>query len=119
MSNPKTKILKTSQKKSSPNTNAQWQFILYIADQTPHCLLTLANLKKFCERYLHNQYRIDVIDLRQHPELAHQEEIIAIPTVVKTHPHPKRYIIGDFADSKLMLMKLGINQPDNINDKTK
>ncbi|KTC82608.1 circadian clock KaiB family protein [Legionella cherrii] len=96
-------------KKSSKGSGKEWRFILYIAGQTPHCMLTLANLKNFCNQYLPEQYVIEVIDLMLDPKRAQSDEIFAIPTVVKLLPAPKRYIIGDFANHELMLMKLGIN----------
>ncbi|KTD46270.1 circadian clock KaiB family protein [Legionella quateirensis] len=109
MSKKITKMPVTSTKKSSRTSKKEWQFILYIAGETPHCMLTLANLKNFCNLYLPEQYKIDVIDLRLCPERAQSEEIIAIPTIIKLQPDPKRYIIGDFSNHELMLMKLGIS----------
>lgn len=104
-----TQSLETSVKKSSKVADKVWRFTLYIAGQTPNGMLTLTNLKNFCNQYLPEQYNIEIIDLMDHPERAESDEIFAIPTVVKLLPAPKRYIIGDFANHELMLMKLGIN----------
>lgn len=117
MSSAITKTPLTSARSSSSTSKKEWQFNLFLAGQTPHGALTLVNLKNFCDVYLPNQYRIEVIDLLQCPERAQEEEIIAIPTIVKLEPAPKRYIIGDFSNHELMLMKLGIS-PD-INSKQK
>ncbi|KTD38319.1 KaiB-like protein 2 [Legionella moravica] len=117
MSSAITKTPLTTEKSSSSSPKKEWQFNLFIAGQTPHGVLTLANLKNFCDMYLPNQYNIEVIDLLQYPERAQEEEIIAIPTIVKLEPAPKRYIIGDFSNHDLMLMKLGINL--NLNSKQK
>ena len=56
---------------------------LYVAGQTPRSLAALVNLKRICEERLKGQYRIEVIDLKEHPELARSDEIMAIPTVGK------------------------------------
>lgn len=109
MSKGKTKDSIESKKKSAVSAREKWVFTLYIAGSTPHCMLTLDNLKKFCNEYLPNCYSIEVIDLLKHPEYAQAAEIIAIPTVIKFKPGPVRYIIGDFSNSNLMLMKLGLN----------
>ncbi|MCL9683242.1 circadian clock KaiB family protein [Legionella maioricensis] len=108
MNKGKTKNSKLK-KKSAVSGKEKWVFNLYIAGGTPHCMLTLDNLKKFCNEYLPDSYAIEVIDLLQHPEYAQSAEIIAIPTVIKFKPDPVRYIIGDFSNSKLMLMKLGLD----------
>lgn len=95
--------------KKSESASGRWIFNLYIAGNTPHCMLTLDNLTKFCDQYLSERYFIDVIDLVKHPEFAKTAEIIAIPTIIKFKPEPVQYIIGDFSDWKLMLMKLGLD----------
>jgi circadian clock protein KaiB len=110
MNKKNSKIAITSKNKSSKASNKDWRFNLYIAGKTPHCMLTLVNLKNFCDQYIPKQYVIEVIDLLEHPERAQIDDIIAIPTIVKLLPEPKRCMIGDFSNHALMLMKLGINQ---------
>jgi circadian clock protein KaiB len=88
----------------------KWELRLYIAGQTPKSVRAFANLKKLCEEYLHNQYRIDVIDLLQNPELAKQDQILAIPTLVRTLPQPIRQIIGDLSNKEKVLLGLQITK---------
>ncbi|WP_203110449.1 circadian clock KaiB family protein [Legionella bononiensis] len=104
-----TKISMSSKEKPSIVPYKNWRLILYIAGKTPHCMLTFTNLKNFCDQYLPAQYTIEIIDLLIYPERAQSDDIIAIPTIVKLLPTPKRYIIGDFSNHELMLMKLGLN----------
>ncbi|SRR5579883_498499 len=84
----------------------QWELRLYVAGQTPKSVTAFANLKKLCEEHLHSQYRIEVIDLLQHPELAKQDRILAIPTLVKHLPPPLRQIIGDLSNTEKVLQGL-------------
>ena len=60
-----------------------WQLRLYVVDQTPKSVTAFANLKQFCETHLKGCYRIQVIDLLKHPQLAKGDQILAIPTVVR------------------------------------
>jgi circadian clock protein KaiB len=90
-----------------PNT-AQWDLRLYVAGQTPKSLAALANLKRICEEHLPGQYRIEVIDLLQHPQLAREEQILAIPTLVRKLPEPLRKIIGDLSQQERVLVGLDI-----------
>ena len=46
----------------------------------------LANLKKLCETHLAGKYRIEVIDLLQNPQLSRDDQIVAIPTLVRKLP---------------------------------
>lgn len=86
----------------------QWELRLYVAGQTPKSVAAFANLKKLCEQYLHNQYRIEVIDLLQNPDLAKQDQILAIPTLVRKLPRPIRQIIGDLSNQDKVLLGLDI-----------
>ena len=47
-----------------------WRLRLYVAGQTPKSLQAFANLKRICEDHLEGQYRIEVIDLIETPQLA-------------------------------------------------
>jgi circadian clock protein KaiB len=66
----------------------------------------LVNLKRFCEEHLAGQYRIEVIDLMQHPRLAQTDQILAIPTLVRRLPSPVRKIIGDLSNTERVLVGL-------------
>ena len=56
--------------------SATWQLRLYVAGQTPRALTAYANLQKICEEHLAGRYEIEVIDLRENPQLARGDEII-------------------------------------------
>jgi circadian clock protein KaiB len=85
-----------------------WELRLYVAGQTPHSVRAFANLKKICEEHLAGQYRIEVIDLMQNPRMAQQDQIVAIPTLVRKLPEPVRKIIGDLANTERVLKGLEI-----------
>jgi len=81
-----------SAKKRSPKT---WKFVLYTAGGMAKSSSAISNLKQICNSYLGNDYAIEVIDLLQHPELARQHQILAVPTMIRTYPLPEKRVIGD------------------------
>jgi len=81
---------------------------LYVAGQTQKSVTAVANLKKYCEEHLQGKYRIEVIDLLKHPQLAEGDQIVAIPTLVKKVPLPVRKIIGDLSNKEKVLVGLDI-----------
>jgi circadian clock protein KaiB len=83
---------------------------LYVAGQTPKSLAALTNLKRICADYPGKKYRIEVIDLLKDPKLAHGDQIIAIPTLVRNLPTPMRKIIGDLSDTERVLVGLDLRQ---------
>ena len=86
----------------------KWELRLYVAGKTPKSVTALANLKKYCEEYLKGQYRIEVIDLLEKPQLAEGDQILAIPTLVRKVPEPIRKIIGDLSNEEKVLVGLNI-----------
>ncbi|MBN3945004.1 MAG: circadian clock protein KaiB [Nostoc sp. NMS7] len=91
-------------------TSEQWQLRLYVAGQTPKSVTAFANLKKLCEEHLQGQYRIEIIDLLQYPELAKRDQILAIPTLVRQLPQPIRQIIGDLSNQEKVLLGLDLKK---------
>jgi circadian clock protein KaiB len=81
-----------------------WDLRLYVAGQTRKSIAALANLRRFCEEHLPGKYRIEVVDLLEHPQLAQGDQILAIPTLVRKLPAPMRKIIGDLSNTERVLV---------------
>ena len=81
---------------------------LYVAGTTPQSTRAILNMQKICEEYLEGAYQLEVIDIYQRPQLAKDEQIIAVPTLVKKLPLPLRRVIGDFSDSERVLVGLDL-----------
>src|SRR5271170_5620738 len=84
----------------------QWQLRLYVAGQTPKSVAAFANLQRLCEEHLAGEFEIEVIDLIENPRLARDDQIVAIPTLVRKLPEPIRKIIGDLSDTERTLVGL-------------
>ena len=80
-----------------------WKFTLYITGDTAKSGSAISSLKKICNSYLGNDYAIEVIDLLEHPELARQRQILAVPTVIRTYPLPERRVIGDLSRQEMVV----------------
>ncbi|HET7831947.1 MAG TPA: circadian clock KaiB family protein [Gallionella sp.] len=85
---------------------AEWELRLYVAGQTPHSLAAVDNLRKICEEHLAGKYHIEVVDLLVNPQLSRDDQIIALPTLVRKLPPPLRKIIGDLSDTERVLVGL-------------
>ncbi len=90
----------------SAASEERWMLRLYTAGQTPRSLAAYKNLKRICEEHLPGRYEIEVVDLMQNPRLAKEDEIVAIPTLVRKLPDPLRKIIGDLSDVDRTLVGL-------------
>jgi circadian clock protein KaiB len=85
-----------------------WDLTLYVAGQTPKSMTAFANLKRICEEHLAGRYRIELVDLLKHPELAQQHQIVAIPTLVRRVPSPVRKVIGDLSNTDKALVGMSL-----------
>ncbi|MEO8167836.1 MAG: circadian clock KaiB family protein, partial [bacterium] len=57
---------------------------------------------------LKGNYHIEVVDLQKNPRLARENQIFAIPTLVRKHPLPVRNIIGDLSNTERVVAGLDI-----------
>lgn len=92
----------------SKETAPVWDLRLYVAGQSPKSLVAFTNLKRLCEEHLAGQYRIEIIDLLKDPQLARDEQIFALPTLVRKLPQPIRKIIGDLSNTERVLVGLDL-----------
>jgi circadian clock protein KaiB len=81
---------------------------LYVAGTTQQSTRAILNIQQICEEHLEGAYQLEVIDIYQRPQLAKDEQIVAVPTLVKKLPEPLRRVIGSFSDSERVLVGLDL-----------
>ena len=86
----------------------KWILRLYVAGQTSKAVTAFNNLKLICEEQLKGKYHIEVIDLLKNPQLARDDQILAVPTLVRKLPMPVRNIIGDLSNTERVLVGLDL-----------
>ena len=87
---------------------AHYRLRLFVTGTTPRSARAIQNIRAICEDYLHDRYDLEVIDIYQHPEHIKPEQIVVIPTLVKTEPFPLRKMIGDLSNKEQVLIGLDI-----------
>jgi len=105
-----TTEIKPENEESKLNGTEFWELRLYVAGQTANSIRAFANLKKICQQELQGRYRIEVIDLLENPELAKNDQIVALPTLVRKLPPPVKKIIGSLQNSERVLVGLDIKK---------
>ena len=94
--------------KGKKPSNRIWDLRLYVIDRTLKSATALSNLKKMCHERLEDKCRIRVIDIERSPGLAKENQIVAIPTLVKTFPLPMRRVIGDLSNTERVFAGLNM-----------
>ncbi len=97
-----------SSRGNSKPRGRMWHLRLYIAGGTSRSMAALSNLQKICDEHLSGKYHTEVVDLLKNPQLAAGDQILAVPTLVRTLPQPLRKIIGDLSDTEKVLVGLNL-----------
>jgi circadian clock protein KaiB len=85
-----------------------WELCLYVAGHTTKSVAALANLRRYCEQHVPGRYQLDVVDLLQHPQLAREHQIVAVPAVVRKTLPPGCQVIGDLSNEERVLTGLAL-----------
>ena len=97
--------MKTPQRKIS---QATYVLRLYISRSTLKSTRAVENIKRVCEQHLKGRYDLEVIDIHQHANLARDEQIVAVPTLIKRLPPPLQRLVGDMSDLNKVLFGLDL-----------
>ena len=101
----------TDQARAATEKASPYVLRLFITGTTSRSARAIANLRRVCERRLHGEYDLEVVDIYQHPAAAKEYQIVAAPTLVKMLPLPLRRIIGDLANEERILAGLDLIPP--------
>jgi circadian clock protein KaiB len=83
---------------------------LYVRGQALNSRVAIRNLETL-RGLLAEGADVEVVDVRERPELAEEDRILATPTLVRRTPTPIRKIIGDLSDPERVLVGLEIEVP--------
>jgi len=82
---------------------------LFVSGMTPSSIRAVQNIRKICQEHLKNRFELQVIDIYQQPDMAKEEQIVAVPTLVKKLPAPLQQFIGDLSDKEKILVGLNLS----------
>jgi circadian clock protein KaiB len=97
----------------SHSRQAKYVLRLYVSGSTLKSALAVENIKRICEQYLKNRYDLKVIDIYQQPNLARDEQIVAVPTLIRRLPSPLRRLVGDMSNLKKVLFGLDLGMQES------
>lgn len=86
------------------------KFMLFVSGMSVKSGHAIENLRRICDQYLADNYELEIVDISRDTELAIVHQIVAIPTLVKTYPAPRRIILGDLSDKEKVLRILNLSE---------
>jgi circadian clock protein KaiB len=81
---------------------------LYVAGSSPRSLRAVQNVRRVCESELAGRYSLEVVDIYKEPRRAADDQIVAIPTLIKHAPGLVRRMIGDLSQTAVLRQGLGL-----------
>jgi circadian clock protein KaiB len=81
---------------------------LYIVGNSIPSNRAIVNVRRFLEKHLKDRYELNVVDVRENPEIAAKEHVIALPTLVRKFPAPLRRFIGDLSNTDRLLQGMDL-----------
>lgn len=81
---------------------------LYITGASPNSVKAIDNIKSICERYIKDNYELEIIDVHQQPVVAKTQQLIALPLLLKSQPLPVRRLVGNMSDTEKVLEALNL-----------
>lgn len=95
---------------SDGTSTTKHKFMLFVSGMSVKSGHAIENLRKICDQYLAENYELEIIDISRDTEQAVIHQIVAIPTLIKTNPAPRRIILGDLSDREKVLRILNITE---------
>ena len=96
----------------SSSRETKYVLRLFVSGSTSKSALAVENIKRICEQHLKSRYDLEVVDIYQQPSLARDDQIVAVPTLIKRSPLPLRRLIGDLSDLKKVIFGLDLRMPE-------
>ena len=84
---------------------------LYVAGRAPNSVKAIANLEAICRQHFKDGYRLEVVDVCEHPRRALDDGILVTPSLTKLSPSPGANVIGNLSDTGSVLAALGLRAP--------
>jgi circadian clock protein KaiB len=85
---------------------------LYVAGRAPNSVKAIANLEAICRRHLKDGYKLEIVDVCEHPRRALNDGILVTPSLTKVSPGPASNVIGNLSDTGSVLAALGLHAGD-------
>jgi len=95
-----------------PGEKERYLLRLYVSGSTPRSANAIANIKQVCEERLKGRYELEVIDVLTSKTLV-EDDVVAVPTLVKRLPLPLRKLIGDLSEKDKVLFGLDLKKEES------
>ena len=106
--NKTRRATKTSVKSLVTRPTGKYVLRLFVAGATARSRQAILRVRQLCEAEMKDNFKLEVIDIYQQPELARANQIVATPTLIIEFPPPVRRFIGNLANITGLFVELDL-----------
>ena len=81
---------------------------LFVTGSSPVSVRAITNLKSILDSHLKDNYDLEIIDVHQQPKMVTNEDVTAVPMLIKKSPFPVKRLVGDMSETDKVLKGLGL-----------
>lgn len=78
------------------------ELVLYVSSASPACIQARRNLEQLLEKFDVSQVKFSICDLGRDPAAGDDDRIAFTPTLVKRHPEPKMWVLGNLREPQII-----------------
>jgi CheY-like chemotaxis protein len=78
------------------------ELTLYISPTSPPSMKARRNMERMMAEFPAARIGFEVLDLAREPERAESDNVVFTPTLVKRHPEPRAWFLGDLSDRRVV-----------------
>lgn len=86
---------------------------LFVAGMTPRSTRAVIAIKRLCEK-LGPKCSVEIVDIYEQPAAAAAAQIVAVPTLVRERPLPRRKLIGGLDDINDIARRAGVAEAGGL-----
>jgi circadian clock protein KaiB len=103
-----SRTTKVKKKVLLPRPMGKYVLRLFVAGATARSRQAILRVRQLCAAELKANCTLEVIDIYQQPQLAHDNQIVATPTLIKVFPRPVRRFIGNLLHTAGLFAELDL-----------
>jgi len=101
-------VAQTIEQSLATRPTGKYVLRLFVAGATARSRQAVLRVRQLCEAELTGNYKLEVIDIYQQPNLARHNQIVATPTLIKELPLPVRRFIGNLLNITGLFVELDL-----------
>lgn len=79
---------------------------LFVSGASRNSVRAISNIQQILDTHFKGKYSLSIIDVHQEKALAKEEQIIALPLLIKKSPLPEKRLVGDMSDVEKVIKGL-------------